>query len=101
MQDRIARIAAFAARHPQLLPDDIRALDFLARLAAEAPLYLEHETAIRSALFDDADFIALCHWTANIDNGWFWRDTSGVLHNGMMDWGQVGQMNVAQGLYAP
>ncbi len=45
------------------------------------------------------DYIALCHWNANVDNAWFWRDTGDALHCGLMDWGCVGQMNVAMALW--
>lgn len=43
----------------------------------------------------------MCHWNANIDNGWFWRDAAGALQCGLMDWGHVGQMNVAFALWGP
>src|SRR5690606_21967625 len=45
------------------------------------------------------DFIALCHWNANVDNAWFWRDDRGELECGLLDWGRVGQMNVALALF--
>lgn len=32
----------------------------------------------------------------NLDNAWFWRDRSGVLNAGQLDWGGVPQMNLAQ-----
>lgn len=37
--------------------------------------------------------------TSNIDNAWFWRDTGGTLHCGLMDWGCVGQMNLGMALW--
>ena len=43
--------------------------------------------------------IALCHWNANVDNGWFWRNNDGDLECGLMDWGNVSQMNVAMALW--
>ena len=43
--------------------------------------------------------IALCHWNANSDNGWYWRDAEGVLQCGLLDWGSVGQMHVAMTLW--
>ena len=45
------------------------------------------------------DFIALCHWNANVDNAWFWRNAQGELECGLIDWGRVGQMNVALALF--
>jgi hypothetical protein len=35
----------------------------------------------------------------NLDNAWFWKDSRGVLNAGLLDWGSVGQMNLAQGFY--
>ena len=51
--------------------------------------------ALRAALRDSArELVAFCHWNANIDNAWFWRDEDGHLACGLMDWGNVGQMNM-------
>jgi hypothetical protein len=36
---------------------------------------------------------------SNVDNAWFWRDADNVLHCGLLDWGCVGQMNVAMALW--
>jgi hypothetical protein len=99
LRERVAKLAEFIARHKRLFPVNIVAPEFFADLAEEAPRFLEHETAIREYLFGNPDFIALCHWNANIDNAWFWRDARGELEAGLLDWGRVGQMNVAQGLY--
>ncbi len=41
---------------------------------------------------------AFCHWNANIDNAWFWRDGMGQIECGLMDWGNVGQINMANAL---
>jgi hypothetical protein len=35
----------------------------------------------------------------NLDNAWFWTDGAGTLQAGLLDWGSVGQMNVAQAFY--
>ena len=35
----------------------------------------------------------------NLDNAWFWRDGDGALQAGLLDWGSVGQMNVAQAFF--
>jgi hypothetical protein len=43
--------------------------------------------------------IALCHWNMNLDNAWFWRAEDGTLKAGLLDWGSVGQMNVAQAFF--
>ena len=65
----------------------------------KSPRFLEHEVAIRQYLHSQPDFIALCHWNANIDNAWFWRNAQGELECGLMDWGRVGQMNVALAIF--
>lgn len=99
LRNRIARIAAFAAEFPRLLPANTVAPDFIAQLAEEMPLFVEHQHAIKHFLTADPALIALCHWNANIDNAWFWRDENGTLQCGLMDWGRVGQMNVALALW--
>jgi hypothetical protein len=58
----------------------------------------DHENAIWDRLASEADYVALCHWNANVDNAWFWsRD--GHLECGLMDWGCAGQMNVAMAIW--
>jgi hypothetical protein len=99
LRNRIARIAAFAEEFPRLLPANITAPDFIAQLSDEMPLFLERQRDIRRYLTNDHDLIALCHWNANIDNAWFWRSENGALHCGLMDWGRVGQMNIALALW--
>jgi hypothetical protein len=42
--------------------------------------------------------VALCHWNANVDNAWFWRDADG-LRCGLLDWGCVGQMNMGMAIW--
>lgn len=99
LRDLVAKYADFAASHPQLLPDNIRKAEFIAKLDREVGGFLEHEAAIKRALQSNGDFIALCHWNANIDNAWFWRDEGGALQCGLMDWGRVRQLNVAFALW--
>lgn len=99
LQGKLEKLRSFAAANPQLFPRDVGAPEFLARFAREAPLVLEHELAIRSYLNEREDYIALCHWNCNLDNAWFWADERSELHAGMLDWGSVGQMNVAQSFY--
>lgn len=96
---RLARLAEFAATHPGLLPTNVRSPAFMARLWDEAPRILQQEPAVWHYLAGAPDYIALCHWNANVDNAWFWRDADGVLHCGLMDWGCVSQMNVAMAIW--
>jgi hypothetical protein len=99
LREKLERLLAFADQAPRLFPDALKDSAFLARFVAQAPAVLEHEEAIRSYLNQAGDCIALCHWNMNLDNAWFWKDEQGVLNAGLLDWGSVGQMNLAQGLY--
>ena len=96
---RVTRLAEFALAHLGLLPDNVRSPEFLGRLAEEAPRVMQQESAIWRYLADAHDYIALCHWNANVDNGWFWSDGDAVLRCGLMDWGCVSQMNVAMAIW--
>jgi hypothetical protein len=99
LSNRVARYSDFAAKYPQLLPKNITSPAFLAQLADDVPRYLEHELAIKRFLHSRPEFIALCHWNANVDNAWFWRNARGELECGLMDWGRVGQMSVALAIF--
>ena len=99
LQNRVARFSDFAGKFPQLLPQNITSPEFIAQLSEEVPRFLECESAIKAFLYGKPEFIALCHWNANIDNAWFWRNARGGLECGLLDWGRVGQMNVAAALY--
>lgn len=99
LRNRISRYADFCAKYPQLLPDNIRDPAFHERLMEEVPRFLEHEHAIKKWLYGQDDYIVFCHWNGNVDNAWFWRDETGNLHCGLIDWGRVGQMNVASALW--
>lgn len=99
LQNRIKRFGDFAAEFPRLVPARLAEPAFLAKVAEDAPRFLAEEAAIKAFLHADPDFIALCHWNANVDNGWFWRGAEGRLECGLLDWGGVGQMSVALALY--
>ena len=99
LEERVDRYAAFAARSPQLLPPNVASPSFIQRLRRDVVRYRRHEAAVKRFLQSDRDYIALCHYNANIDNAWFWRDASGGLHCGLLDWGRVRQMNVAYSLW--
>ncbi len=96
---RVDRTCAFIARYPQLFPENLRAPAFHQRFRADVPGFYARQLDIRRLYFGEEDFIALCHWNGNIDNAWFWRDAGGELECGLLDWGQVGQMSVAQSIY--
>lgn len=97
LQRRLGELAEFARAHGGLLPGASPGL--ISRLREDVPRFAAHEHAITRLLAGDGDCVALCHWNANIDNAWFWRDTGGVLRCGLMDWGCVGQMNLGMAIW--
>jgi hypothetical protein len=99
LRARLAECADFAARCPQLLPAEVRTPEFLAAMTRDALRIYEHEATIQRYLRGNPDLIALCHWNAHIDNGWFWRDEAGALHCGLIDWGRVGQITFGSALW--
>jgi hypothetical protein len=98
LRDLVGRYAVFAATSPRLLPAHLSTPGFIDRLERDAVRFLHHEQTIKRFLNADRDFIALCHYNANIDNAWFWRNQTGELQCGLLDWGRVRQMNVANSL---
>jgi hypothetical protein len=99
LRTRIARLVEFAPRHPHLLAPGLDDPAFLARFAQEAPNVWQQQAAIKQFLSSDPRLIALCHWNANIDNAWFFRNEHGEVACGLMDWGHVSQMNMAMSLW--
>jgi hypothetical protein len=96
---RVTRIGEFIGKYPQLFPTNLANAEFREQFVSEAPRAALKEAALKRFLYSNQDLIALCHWNANIDNGWFWRNANGELECGLMDWGRVGQMTVAQTIY--
>lgn len=96
---RVTRIGEFIGKYPQLFPKNLISPEFRAKFVREAPRAVAKEAVVKRFLYSNPDLIALCHWNANIDNGWFWRNADGELECGLMDWGRVGQMTVAQTIY--
>lgn len=99
LRNRVSRFADFCEKFPQLLPANIRDGTFHDALMRDVPRFLEHEQAIKQWLYTQPDQIVFAHWNANIDNAWFWRNDAEELHCGFIDWGRVGQMNVAQAIW--
>jgi hypothetical protein len=95
----LAYDADFAARCPQLLPPEVRSPAFIERMAFDAFRIREHEAIIQRFLRGNPELIALCHWNAHIDNAWFWRDSTGALHCGLIDWGRVNQITLGAALW--
>lgn len=96
---RMDRLIDFITRvAPQLFPKEARDPAFLARWKSDILFGLEHKDAVIEYLHQNIDYTALCHINLNVDNCWFWRDEVGVLHAGLLDWGGVGQLSIAQAL---
>lgn len=74
---RVAELVEFIQTHPGLVPAGVRSPGFLARLTREAPRLAECESAVAGHLAADADYVALCHWNANVD--WDWGASRGVV----------------------
>ncbi len=98
LEGKLETLRAFAAAAPQLFQDGLGEPAFLDAFCAQAPLVLAHELEIRRHLNAQGDYIALCHWNMNLDNAWFWTQ-DGKMRAGLLDWGSVGQMNLAQAFY--
>ena len=99
IRQRLAAYSEFAASYPRLLPENIRSDEFLARLAREGPRFQALGNAGHRILQSDLDMVALCHWNAHVDNAWFWRNDRNQVECGLMDWGNVCQMNVAMAIW--
>lgn len=99
ISERVALYADFAERYPAVLPANLRAAGFLQRLAEEAPRFQALVPVARRVLQSQPEMIALCHWNAHVDNAWFWRNGRNELECGLMDWGNVSQMNVAMAIW--
>lgn len=95
---RLTRLAEFTRAHPGLFATNIRSSDFASRLAVQARELIRQEAAVWDYLRGAEDYIALCHWNANVDNAWFWQ-AGDELRCGLMDWGCVSQMNVAMAIW--
>lgn len=96
---RISRLAEFILQYPHLAPAHIADRAFLDNFRADAPLVVEQQEDILRYMYSRPDTIALCHMNANIDNAWFWKEPSGALRSGLIDWGSVGQMSVASSIW--
>lgn len=99
LEEKLAKIRAYAARAPHLLPKNFASEEFLDRFCREARLALEHSGEIYRQLNGAKNLIALCHWNINPDNAWFFRDASDKLGVGLLDWGNVSQLNLARAFW--
>ena len=96
---RVERLIDFVVAYPHLFPPELVEPAFLEGFRVDAPLLIAQQDAIVPFHFSRPDMVALCHWNANIDNGWFWREPDGTLGCGLIDWGNVGQMHVSRTIW--
>lgn len=99
LAEQVHRLTAFADRYPALMPRSVGRPEFITRMLADVGRIAAAEDAVMTWLHATADQVALCHWNANVDNAWFWREPDGTLRCGLMDWGCVSVMNVAMALW--
>jgi hypothetical protein len=93
---RANRMFDFIERYPKLFPENVRGPAFRDQFIRDIPDLAAAQDRIIEVLYGNPEFIAFAHWNANIDNCWFWRDVSGVLQCGFVDWANAGQISVAQ-----
>jgi hypothetical protein len=92
LEAELDRCFAFADAAPQLLPAEVCTPAFRAQMVDDASAIHAHEAGLQRFLISDPRMIALCHWNAHVDNCLFWRDGSGEVQCGFIDWGRVGQI---------
>jgi hypothetical protein len=96
---KVARLARFITHTaPQLFVADASQPGFMDRWADDVLFGLAHKDAVIASLHADPDYTGLCHPNLNVDNAWYWRDATGQLHIGLLDWGGAGHMSIAQAL---
>ncbi len=98
-EGRIDRLIDFIGRiAPQLFAPQATTPAFLAQWREDLLFGLAHKDAVIAYLRQNIDYTGLCHPNLNVDNAWYWRDASGDLQVGLLDWGGAGQMSIAQAL---
>jgi hypothetical protein len=99
LADRAHRLAEFILQYPHLVPSHLADPAFLDAFRADAPLFIARQDAMQRFFMSQPDMIAFCHWNANIDNAWFWREPDETLKCGLIDWGSVGQMHICRTIW--
>lgn len=97
--NKLTDLFRFIVECRHLLPAHIEPTRIRAILEEEAFAFSDRQGEIARYLVRPGALISLCHWNANIDNCWFWRDDEGALKCGLMDWGNAGQINLAFALW--
>ncbi|HMP54962.1 MAG TPA: hypothetical protein PKD92_00105 [Novosphingobium sp.] len=96
---KVDRIEAFGRQFPGLLYPGKAPGALFGKLRADLPFIYAHEAEIRAGMHRDDAYVSVCHFNANIDNAWFWRDADGKRQCGLLDWGMVGRMHVGMALW--
>lgn len=99
IRKKVLKFTQFIRSFPQLFPENLGTKDFLIRLEVEAPKFISLQDTINPMLLSKPDMVALCHWNAHVDNAWFWKGSNGKIECGLMDWGNVSQMNVSMAIW--
>lgn len=99
LRQLVQRYADFVQTCPQLLPPRIKTPEFIATLGRDIHRIKRHEKTIKQYLYANPDYVALTHFNTHIDNAWFWRDASGVLQCGLLDWQRARPMNLGAALW--
>ncbi len=98
IEEKVDRLIDFISRvAPQLYPAAADA-EFLKAWREDLLFGFQHKDAVIAYLHQNVDYTALCHINLNVDNCWFWRNGAGELQVGLLDWGGVGQLSIAQAL---
>jgi len=98
MRAGMTGLKRFAEQYPQLFDDGLGEAALLQSIADNALMLLELAPQIVDWIGAQRDYLGLCHSNLNLDNGWFWRDGTGELEVGLLDWGNVGQMPFARAI---
>lgn len=99
LQRKLVRLTEFVSGQAGLFRPFVRTEKFLAGLPETGATIAAREPDVWRLLEADDDYLALCHWNANVDNAWYFRDLMNDLQCGLLDWGCVGRMHVAMALW--
>eukprot|EP00928_Gymnodinium_smaydae_P038472 TRINITY_DN26535_c0_g1_i1.p1 TRINITY_DN26535_c0_g1~~TRINITY_DN26535_c0_g1_i1.p1 ORF type:complete len:359 (+),score=50.72 TRINITY_DN26535_c0_g1_i1:953-2029(+) len=84
-----------------LFPEAVQTSDFRIRFEEEAFRFCKSSGFINMVMMKAfPELFVLAHTNLQIDNGFFWFDSSGILQAGLLDWGGVGHAHVCQVLAA-
>jgi hypothetical protein len=96
---KVDRLIDFIQRvAPRVFPAAATDPAFLARWREDLLFGFEHKDVVVDYLHETVDYTGLCHINLTTDNAWYWRDETGELHVGLLDWGGAGQMSIGQAL---